>query len=271
MSIQLTEEERRTAQSAERSDTEQKEKRFRRKSLRRQLQTVVDQLGRAAQDPQQKIAKRVDALLRQSEVLMKLQEMDKDEANQTLQDEHVALEKQHAADAARITELENANGELKCQTNHVERIVVADPEHEKVRRDNETLGAALSFLAGVVANKEQTAIRALQQLPADVASVVCEAVGINEREYRQYLQTYRSERDLLNVIEKAQVDDTSLLRFCRAALAVNHSLNLASQKSKSADAARLHSVQEELIERERQENADRQATMNIAWRRQMGL
>jgi len=56
-----------------------------------------------------------------------------------------------------------------------------------------------------------------------------------------------------------------------AALAVNHSLNLASQKLNSADAARLHSVQEELIERERQENGDRQATMNIAWRSQMGL
>ena len=53
--------------------------------------------------------------------------------------------------------------------------------------------------------------------------------------------------------------------------AVNQSLNLASQKAKSADAARLHSLQEELIERERQENADRQATMTIAWRRQMGL
>jgi hypothetical protein len=115
-------------------------------------------------------------------------------------------------------------------------------------------------------------------LPTEAASIVCDAVGIKVNEYRQYLQNYRSERDLLNVIEKALVDDTPLLRFVRAALAVNHSLNLASQKLKSADAARhsratgdIHSVQEELIERERQENADRQATMNIAWRSQMGL
>jgi hypothetical protein len=120
-------------------------------------------------------------------------------------------------------------------------------------------------------HKEQTAIRAIQQLPADSASLVCEAVGINNREYRQYLHTYKTERDLLNVVERADLDaDTLLLRFCRAALAVNHSLNLPSQKPKS-DAARLHSVQEELIARERQENADRQAIMNIAWRRQMGL
>jgi hypothetical protein len=108
-------------------------------------------------------------------------------------------------------------------------------------------------------------------LNQSAAVIVCDAVGINFREYAQYLTIYKTERDLLNVVERADLDaDTLLLRFCRAALAVNHSLNLASQKPKS-DAARLHSVQEELIARERQENADRQAIMNIAWRRQMGL
>lgn len=80
--------------------------------------------------------------------------------------------------------------------------------------------------------------------------------------------TYTTEQTLLDVIERAQIDDTPLLRFVRAALAVNHSLDVSSPKPKRGD---IHSVQEELIERERQENADRQAIMNIAWRRQMGL
>lgn len=146
--------------------------------------------------------------------------------------------------------------------------MLATPEHLKIRAERDTLSAAFKFLAGVVANKEHAAIRAIQQLPADVASSVCDSLGIKDREYRQYLQTYRSERDLLNVIEKAQVDDTPLLRFVRASLAVNHSLNGAAPKPKAGD---IHSVQEELIERERQENADRQARMGIAWRRQMGL
>jgi len=202
---------------------------------------------------------------------MKLQEMDKEEANQTLQDERVTLEKQHAADTQRIQELEAQSAELKRDAFRVKTVTVPDPEHEKTRQQCETLKAAIKFLAGVTSNREQTAIRAIQQLPTEAASIVCDAVGIKVNEYRQYLQNYRSERDLLNVIEKALVDDTPLLRFVRAALAVNHSLNLASQKLNSADAARLHSVQEELIERERQENADRQATLNIAWRSQMGL
>lgn len=248
------------------------EKRYRRKSLRRQLQDVIDQLGKASKDPHQKPAKKIDALLRQSEVLLRLQAMDAEDRDQTLQDEHSALTAQHAADAQRIQELEAQSTELKRQANRVEQIIVPDPEHEKTRQQCETLKSAVKFLAGVSSHKEQTAIRAIQQLPADAASLVCEAVGINYREYAQYLMIYKTERDLLNVVERADPDaDTSLLRFCRAALAVNQSLNLAPQKAKSADAARLHALQEELIDRERQENADRQATMNLAWRRQMGL
>jgi hypothetical protein len=141
--------------------------------------------------------------------------------------------------------------------------------NDKTRQQCETLKTVVKFLAGTAPNKEQAAVRALRELPADAASWVCDAVGINYHEYAGYLITYKMERDLLNIVERADPDaETSLLRFCRAALAVNHSLNLASPKPKRGD---IHSVQEELIERERQENADRQATMNIAWRRQMGL
>jgi hypothetical protein len=77
-----------------------------------------------------------------------------------------------------------------------------------------------------------------------------------------------TEPDLLNVVERADPDaDTSLLRFCCAALAVNHRLDVAP-KPKRVD---WHSIQEEQIKRERQENADSQARMEFTWRRQMGL
>jgi hypothetical protein len=99
---------------------------------------------------------------------------------------------------------------------------LTDPEHDKTRRECETLKNVVKFFASIVANKEQTAIRAIQQLPADAPAVVCDAVGIKYREYSQYLMTYKTERDLLKVIEQAQVDDTPFLRFCRASLAVNH-------------------------------------------------
>lgn len=226
------------------------EKRYRRKSLRRQLQDVIDQLGKASKDPHQKPAKKIDALLRQSEVLLRLQAMDAEDRDQTLQDEHAALSTQHAKDATRIAELEAQITALRAH--RCETKTVPDPEHAKIRQQCEALSTALKFLGGVVANKEQTAIRAIQQLPADTASLVCEDVGINYREYAQYLMTYKSQRDLLNVVERANPDaDTSLLRFCRAALAVNHCLNVVP-KPKQVD---WHSVQEEQIQRERQENA----------------
>jgi len=208
--------------------------RFRRKSLRRQLHDIIDELGKASKSKTLKEAKKIDALLRQSEVLMKLQEMDKDEANQTLQDEHAALTAQHSADTEKIAALEAQNASLKTHKCEIVTRVTTDPEHLKIRAQRDTLGAALRFLAGVVTSKEQTAIRAIQQLPADAASLVCEAVGIKDREYRQYLQNYRSERDLLNVIEKAEVDDTPLLRFVRAALSVIHGTNVSGPRRRES-------------------------------------
>jgi hypothetical protein len=230
----------------------------------------LQRMEKLAQSNTLKEAKAADLLMSMAELQKMFLQLTLDEKKETLQGEHAALSAQHAADAQHIQALEAQSAALKSHRCEVMTRVEPDPEHKKVRAERDTLSAAFKFLAGVVTNKEQAAIQAIQQLPADAACSVCDAVGIKEREYRQYLQTYRSERDLLSVIEKAKVDDTPLLRFVRAALAVNHSLNLASQKSKN-DAARLHSLQEELIQRERQENADRQATMNIAWRRQMGL
>jgi hypothetical protein len=169
-------------------------------------------------------------------------------------------------DTQRIQELEAEI--MALRTHRCEIKTVLDPEHEKTRQQSEALSAALKFLADISSHKEQTAIRAIQQLPADAASLVCETIGINNREYRQYLHTYKTERDLLNIVERADPDgDTSFLRFCRAALVVNHRLNVVP-KSKRVD---WHSVEEEQIKRERQENAESQARMEFTWRRQMGL
>jgi hypothetical protein len=229
-------------------------------------------MEKLAQSNTLKEAKAADLLMSMAELQRMLLQLTLDEKKDILEGEHAALSAQHAADTQRIQELEAQNTELRRDACRVKTVTVPDPEHEKTRQQCEMLKSVVKFVAGIAPNKEQAAVRAVQQLNQSVAVIVCDAMGISYREYAQYLMTYKTERDLLSVVERADPDaDTSLLRFCRAALAVNQSLNLASEKAKSADAARLHSVQEELIERERQENADRQATMNIAWRRQMGL
>jgi hypothetical protein len=206
-------------------DTPEKKTRVRLKSPRLQLQVTLQRMEKLAQSNTLKEAKAADLLMSMAELQKMLLQLTLDEKKDTLEEEHAAAVAQKEADARRIAQLESENALLKNHQCEIVTHVTTDPEHLKIRAERDTLSAALRFLAGVVANIEQTAIRAIQQLPADAASLVCEAVGIKEREYRQYLQTYRSERDLLNVIEKAEVDDTPLLRFVRAALSVIHGTN----------------------------------------------
>jgi hypothetical protein len=114
------------------------------------------------------------------------------------------------------------------------RIVSVQSETARLvfKFDSHSLFGVAGVLIGdaVGVGRSETAIRAIQQLLADAPSLVFEAVGIKDREYRRYLQTYRSERDLLNVIEKAQIDDTPLLRFVRAALSVIHETNISGPR-----------------------------------------
>jgi hypothetical protein len=86
------------------------------------------------------------------------------------------------------------------------------------------------------------------------------AVGINNREYREYLHSYKTESDLLTVTR--HFFDFAALR------SLSTTTSNVVAKPKRVD---LHSVQEEQIKRERQENADSQARMEFTWRRQMGL
>ena len=222
------------AQDAARSEQDAAtEKRYRRKSVRRQLQSVIDELGKASKDPHQKAAKRVDALLKQSDLLLELQKMDAEDRASTLQDEHAALSAQHATDTAQIAELEAQMADLRQVANRVTTVTVPDPEHEKTRQQCETLTAVIDFLLRHVEKKEQTAIRAVQELTPAQASRVCEGVGLHYNDYAQWLRNYSTFRQLNDVIEKARIDTSPLLRFCRAALAVNHQVAVAEPRRKA--------------------------------------
>jgi DNA repair exonuclease SbcCD ATPase subunit len=159
--------------------------------------------------------------------------MDAEEANQTLQDEHAALSEQHAANTQRIAELETQNAELRRASTRVQTITVPDPEHAEIRRENETLHKAVFFLAKQIDRPEETAIRAIREVP-EFADKICAGLGINHNEYRQYLMTYKTERDLLQVIEQAQVTDTPFLRFVRATLSVIHGANISGPRRRES-------------------------------------
>jgi hypothetical protein len=216
-----------TEQTKSRSKT-----RVRLKSPRLQLQVTLQRMEKLAQSNTLKEAKAADLLMSMAELQKMFLQLTLDEKKDTLEGEHAALSAQHATDTQRIQELETQSAAFKNHKCEIATRVTTDPEHFKIRAERDILRSVVKFLAGAVTNKEEAAIRAIQALPADAACSVCDAVGIKEREYRQYLQTYRSERDLLSVIEKAKVDDTPLLRFVRAALAVNHSLSRRTEAKK---------------------------------------
>ena len=93
--------------------------------------------------------------------------------------------------------------------------------------------SVVNFMTANVEHKGQTAIRAIQELPAVAASIICDGVGLHYNEYALWLRTYPTFRQLSDVIEKATaVDDLPLLRFCRASLAINHQVALPEPRSR---------------------------------------
>jgi hypothetical protein len=93
----------------------------------------------------------------------------------------------------------------------------------------------IRVIAAQIGDKEVTAVRITQHGSPEVAALICQELGIKYNQYRQYLGTYKTERDLLNVIERAEVDDSPLLRFCRAARAVIHNTHVGTRRREVTD------------------------------------
>jgi hypothetical protein len=168
------------------------EKRYRRKSVRRQLQDVVTKLGKVAEDSHQKPAKKVDALLRQSEVLLRLQEMDAEEKRESVIQENT-----------RLSQL--------CEELKSENAALREAKNDGVQ----------DFLKQLSGEAHADSVKS-----SDILKVDC---GTTSTEWK------------------------------------------TSSKTDCAAPRSIDDVREELIQRERRENLDRQATMTLAWRSQMGL
>jgi hypothetical protein len=242
------------------------EKRYRRKSIRRQLQTVIDALGKVSKDPHQKPAKKVDALLKQSDLLLKLQEIDAEDRDQTLQEEHAALTAQHAADTEKIATLESENASLKnhkCETTVITR---TDPEAAQLREQNTALRDILKQVIAPldIDARARLAIRVLQTKPEHVARMFLPTIPVDYAKYRRLLNEYRCEQQLFDVLELAGEDSTGdLAVFARACLTVVHGVNVSSRKreKKEFDPAIFATLENRLAEvRAQRERLEAQRT-----------
>lgn len=204
-----------------------------RKNPRRQLEDSIQQFDTLLASKTLKESKIADLLVEKTSLQKMLLQLTLDEKRDEQTQEISRLTTQHTADAARVTELEAQNAELKRQSSRVETVTVPDPEHAAVRRQMEDYRAAVEFLTTTAGGREQTCIRAVQTLDRQSATIVCNALGIPWNDYACWVRSYNTEIGLRNVIEKATaVDDSPLLRFCRASLAVNFDTTLAEPRSR---------------------------------------
>ncbi len=204
-----------------------------RKNPRRQLEDSIQQFDTLLASKTLKESKIADLLVEKTSLQKMLLQLTLDEKRDEQTQEISRLTTQHTADAARVTELEAQNAELKRQSSRVETVTVPDPEHARVRRQMEDYRAAVDFLTATAGGKEKVAVRAVQALDRASATIMCNALGIPWNDYACWVRSYNTEISLRNVIEKATaVDDSPLLRFCRASLAVNFDTLLAEPRSR---------------------------------------
>lgn len=114
------------------------------RSITGQLQKSIDDLDQQLDDPKTTAAKRSVVALKKADVLLRLAEMQSMEAREGALAENETLTEQLTTAQQRIAELEQQLEEAnrRANTRTVEKI--ADPETPALRKENETLRAALS-------------------------------------------------------------------------------------------------------------------------------
>lgn len=192
-------------------------------AARKALEAVISEFdellsGDALAD---KPAKRADIVIEKARALKELLALEAEDRVTETQDTIDRLEAQHTEDARRVTELEAENNTLRTQAVEVKTVTVQDPEHVSVREQNATLTAALKCVAETLSDtiRPQMAIWCIQKSTPAAARLFCQFAGVDYPSYVQMLQTYKTENELQNVIDKAQREGPAVI-FARAALAV---------------------------------------------------
>jgi hypothetical protein len=201
------------------SSTRKRTRSLTKSSARRALESTVAQFDELLATAELKEGKRGDVLIAKANALKELLALEADDREAEGQDTIARLEDQHAKDTPRIAELEAANVALRAKSEVVREI--PDPEHAAVRQQNEALTAALKLAGSSMGEDERQrlAIRGMQELTQDAARLLCYSLNLNFNEQWQMLTAYRTDAQLQDVIDKAQIAGPAVI-FARAALAL---------------------------------------------------
>jgi hypothetical protein len=223
----------------------------RRRSPRRQLEDIVKQFDDCLSSQELKDGKRADVLIEKAGVLKTLLQVETDEKHDEALVETQRLQEQHTVDAATIEQLKARVTELESRTNEVKTVTVSDPETARVKELNAALENLLRVLASRITSddgKAQMAVRVLQSCPEPAARLFLPMLGLDYVEYARMMLNYKTDRELLRIVENAVNGDGPLSRFARARLAVNHQAAIAAKPKSQPFVHDTRSAEEKLAE-----------------------
>lgn len=235
-------------------------------SPKKQLASTIQKMEKLAQSNTLKETKLADLLLSMGDLQKMLLKLTTDEEQKTLQDEHAVLSAQHAELTAHVATIEADNTRLK---NHrcEERIVIrTDPEAAQLREQNAALKDIVKNVTAPLDldARSRLAIQVIRDRPEHVARMFLPLIQIDYAKYRRLLNTYQTEQQLFDVIERTGEESTGdLVVFCRACLTVVHGVPLSSRKPKKKefDPAVLGTLESRLAEvRAQRERLEAQRT-----------
>jgi hypothetical protein len=158
------------------------------------------------------------------------QEREEAQAHQAEQEnsELLHLRAQAEQDLRQIERLEAACASLRASQQPVITKIVPDPAHsEQVAR----LGAQVAFLLKHTGTPETVALDAVRTLDTDSASTICEMVGLHWKDVARFRLLYPHFGAWTQVIEQASVNDSPLIRLCKAAMLVETGSEKRGRKS----------------------------------------
>jgi hypothetical protein len=222
-----------------------------RRSARKQLEDIVKQFDNCLSSQELKDGKRADIVIEKAGVLKALLQVEIDEKHDDTLVENQRLQEQHAADTATIDNLKSRVAELESRATEVKTVTVTDSETVRVKELNTALDTLLKVLASRITSddaKAQMAIRVMQSCPESAARMFLRMLGLDYTDYARMMLNYKTEQELLRVVEKAVNGDGPLSRFARARLAVNHQTAVVARPSPQPFVPDTRSAEEKLAE-----------------------
>lgn len=235
----------------ESSTTEATEPKKRRRSARKQLEDTVKQFDDCLSSQELKDGKRADVVIEKAGVLKTLLQVEIDEKHDEALTENQRLQEQHSADTVKIEELKQRVAELESRANEVNTVTVTNPDAVRVKEPNAALETLLRVLASRITSedgKAQMAVRVMQGCSESAARLFLPMLGLDYVEYARMMLNYKTEQELVRIVESAVNGDGPLSRFARARLAVCHQTPVAAKPKPQPFIPDTRSAEEKLAE-----------------------